>query len=92
MKTLADGLLSLSRNKVPTLQPIPHPTLNALRITPSLSATPNSRLSTATHVLLVDNDLISARVQVRLLEAASITVTTASNGYEAIGKLINLSP
>ena len=91
MKTMADGLLSLSRGKVPALQPILHPPLNALRITPSPSAIPNSSPSTVKHVLLVDNDLISSRVHVRLLEAASISVTTASNGYEAIGKLISLS-
>jgi signal transduction histidine kinase len=41
-------------------------------------------------VLLVDDNPISLRVVARLLEAKGISVITASNGYEAIGKLISL--
>ena len=41
-------------------------------------------------VLIVDDNPINQRVVARLLEAKAISVTTASNGYEAIGKLINL--
>jgi signal transduction histidine kinase/FixJ family two-component response regulator len=42
-------------------------------------------------VLLVDDNPINLRVAARLLEAKAISVTTASNGYEAIGKLISFS-
>ena len=41
-------------------------------------------------VLIVDDNPISLRVTARLLEAKGISATTASNGYEAIGKLISL--
>jgi signal transduction histidine kinase/CheY-like chemotaxis protein len=43
------------------------------------------------HVLLADDNSINLRVVSRFLEAAAISVTTASNGYEAISTLIKLS-
>jgi signal transduction histidine kinase/DNA-binding NarL/FixJ family response regulator len=46
------------------------------------------------HVLVVDDNCINVRVFTKILENVpghSISVSTASNGYDAIGKLINLS-
>ena len=71
-------------------------------LSPPVFRPDNNRLgaclpSTADHsaclikqVLLVDDNPISLRVVVRMLEAKAISVSTASNGYEAIGKLISL--
>jgi CheY-like chemotaxis protein len=95
MKTVTDGLLSLSREKGRALRTLSHQTLNELCIgpPPSTNPEPNSNLKSSPshtkHVLLVDPNPLSSRVHVRLLEASKILVTTASNGYEAIGKLIN---
>jgi signal transduction histidine kinase/FixJ family two-component response regulator len=52
--------------------------------------TTNTSPSLIKKVLIVDDNPINQRVVSRLLEAKAISVTTASNGYEAIGKLINL--
>jgi CheY-like chemotaxis protein len=46
------------------------------------------------HVLVVDDNEINVRIFMKILERASgrsVSVTTASNGYDAIGKLLNLS-
>jgi signal transduction histidine kinase/DNA-binding response OmpR family regulator len=79
----------------------PERSLPKLSPASSISAT-NASVITSTercdsgtsHVLLVDDNPIIVRVLTRILESATgltISVSTASNGYEAIGKLIALS-
>jgi signal transduction histidine kinase/DNA-binding NarL/FixJ family response regulator len=55
-----------------------------------LPSTTNLSPSLVKQVLLVDDNPISLRVVARLLKAKGISVISASNGYEAIGKLISL--
>jgi signal transduction histidine kinase/FixJ family two-component response regulator len=68
------------------------PSSSADKSRPGVWPTPttNTSPSLIKKVLIVDDNPINQRVVSRLLEAKAISVTTASNGYEAIGKLINL--
>jgi signal transduction histidine kinase/CheY-like chemotaxis protein len=72
-----------------SLSAVSYPTNGRPAVCPSSSSHIDSRL--VKQVLLVDDNLISLRVVLRLLDAEAISVITASNGYEAIGKLISLS-
>lgn len=71
------------------------PLLSYSEISPlSISATPppdDPGTCRVRHVLLVDDNPVNLRVITRLLESEGLSVTTATNGYEAIGTLIKLS-
>jgi signal transduction histidine kinase/FixJ family two-component response regulator len=69
-----------------------HPVSSADQSRPSVCLPPTTDTSPCLikQVLIVDDNPINQRVVARLLEAKTISVTTASNGYEAIGKLISL--